>query len=159
VITVPSPYSAAPGTNCIGYVKYFTLSSSSLTSPSTWQTILGSSTFTLPNSVQLVNATVVYQPSSGTNATVTQCFACIVPVPATQPDLYEGLAMTPVNFTVGNGFTSSVIIKVSRYFTVTTTPLPFCLVGYGVYTAGRLLSAIGPASVVQAIRVGKFKNL
>ena len=89
VITLPPSYSAVPGSICLGYVKTCTLSTSALTSPSTWQTILGSATFSLTNGVWLVNATVVYQPSSGTNATVTQCFTCIALTTATQSDSYE----------------------------------------------------------------------
>ena len=110
-----------------------------------------SPTFSLTNGVWLVNATVVLQPSSGTNATVTQCFACIT---TSKPDLYEGLVMTLVNFTVGTSFTNSVILKVSGYFTVTGPLQGFSTCIYGNCTTGQFLSAIGSASVVQAIIVG-----
>ena len=60
-----------------------------------------------------MNATVIYQPSSGMNATVTKRFTCIAPTPATQPDTNEGLAMTPVNFTVGTSSTNSDILNIS----------------------------------------------
>ena len=62
--------------------------------------------------------------------------------------------MTPVNFTVGKRYTNLVILKVSRYFTVTGAYLGICLIGYGVYTTGQSLLAIGFASVLQAIRIG-----
>ena len=92
----------------------------------------------------LVNATGVFQVLSGMNGTMTQCLACFGLTCATQPELFEGLA---INLWILNLLTITWNICYS-------CNLGFCNMVYNNYATGQSKSRKVPASVIGAVQIG-----
>ena len=128
-ITLPTTYSAAPGTNCLGNTITFTFNTTSIPNDS-WTCV---NTFSIPMGVWMVDATIVVSYSSP-NSTVYKCAGCISTA-TDGPDSFDGVVFATANYTINDVYTTSCIIKTTRIFTVLNSAQTTRLFVYANYSS------------------------